>query len=425
MRATFPISIAIACFLAAPAVEAQNIPLSLFTQLADNARSAKGTIRFTLAQGSTTTRIAGTPDIQWVVQPGTSATAQFEYLDGQWKSLRLGFSNWIEASFREGTAQARRQKLTKIVFLNGQPDDYFDESEAPVGQSLAAFPEVRSHLRVPKGPASLLLAMLFAGMENSPSPQGHGLSPAAVNVQPAAGAPGVVLVLKPASVLPFSPDAAGQANSGSWLRLAEPVTVPLDELSFVPIESVIKFHLGAMSLPLTDARLAFGDTVLLPANASRISFQSLDSDSTNPDVTISIPVGSFSGRLASGSQLQLTRNALGATTFTPQPSADSRIERFTFYTRKNGTATLGASNLTFPVAGQNAAVVFDHVDTLNLTFDAAQNPTLSRSPQIGRKAGFPSRRASSRRSPPQSLAELSHWTAAASASLVAPSLRMG
>lgn len=379
MRATLAIFATLAFLLAAPAVSAApvpSIPLSLFTQLATSAQSAKGIVHFELAQGITTTRIPGTADIRWIVRSGTSATAEFEYTNGQWKSLRLSFSDWIMASFREGSVQAHRQKLSMIVFKNGQPDDYFDDGAQPVGLSLSAFPEVRSHLRVPSGPASLLLASLFVGMKNSPSQPGQGLSPVAVTIQSPGPVAGVVLVLKPGSLLPFSQDPPGQPGAGSWLRLAEPATVSFTALSFIPIESVIKFQLGALATQLADARLSFGGSVLLASNASRIAIDSLDSDTSNPDAAIAIKSGAFSGRLASGSQLQLTRNALGATTFVPQPSGDARIERFVLLIRKNGAGTLTATNMTVPVAGQRATVVFDHLDALTLTIDSTQSPTL-------------------------------------------------
>ena len=376
---TWLLTLALGSVLSVPSFCApdQNIPLTLYTQLASSAQSAKGSVSFALGQGMTITRIPGTADIKWIVPRAITATAEFEYVDGQWKSLRLSFSDWIEASFREGTVEAQRQKLSAIVFENGGPDDYFDEGDQPVGRSLSAFPEVRSHLRVPNGPASLLLANLFAGMERSPSPINQGLSPTTVTIQTNGKSTGVTLVAKSQSVLSLSSDPPGDLGTGSWLRLGAPTSISITTLSFIPIESVIQFQLGFVSTALANARLGFGDTALVPSADARLSFDGLDANSTKPDAVLTITAGSFLGKLGGGTAIQLTRNSLGATSFAPRPLADSSIKQFTLSVQRNGIGTLAASHMTVPVGGQNAAVVFDHLDMLALNFNSSTNPILS------------------------------------------------
>lgn len=354
----------------------RSIPLTLYTQLASTAQSAKGAVHFTLAQGVTTTRIPGTPDIQWIVRPGISATAEFDYVDGHWKSLRLSFSDWIEASFREGTVEAHRQKLTAIAFDNGVPNDYYDEEAQPVGRSLSEFPEVRAHLRILNGPASILLGTLFAGLSQSPSLPNQGLSPTSITIEPGEREPGAALVLKSQSLLSLSQDSPGDIAAGSWIRLGAPTAVSITSLRFDLTESVIGFHVASFSATLSDARLGLGDTVLVPAGG-QITFNSVDADSTKPDEALNITAGAFAGKLGAGSVVQLTRNSLGATSFVPQPSIDASIGGFSLSIRGDGVGTLTAHSVTIPVGSESAVVVFDHTDMLKLSINPTQNPVLS------------------------------------------------
>lgn len=366
----------------ASAVSVHQAPNStrFYRSLAAGIGAAKGEMLLKLREGPSVTRVDGTLDIQWFVQPGTQAKVKLNYVDGPgegWKSLSMNFGpRPLVISFRAGRVDARRSLVSRIDFRkNGEPLEYYDDTGHPIGLAFSQFPEIRQHLKIPNGPASLFQGRPFAGLTASPLLGGGGLAVRQVLIPAEVRArQGALVKLRPQAVLNFMPGRSGGADPGDFVRLLEACELTINTLSYSPDEGQVEGSLGPATLVIDEGHLGASDTVLKPGQGSALHFDRLSFNSAErPGVAAAVIFsgGSLVGTMRGGSRIEIARNARGASLVEINTSEPVRIGELSLRYGENLISTMAVDGAVIPVAGARGQISFDEKNFLDVRFQSA------------------------------------------------------
>jgi hypothetical protein len=367
------------------AIDPARVPnaTSFYRSMAAGVSAAKGELLFKLRDGLTVTRVPGTPDIRWFVEPGTQVLVKLHYEDGPnagWKSLSMNFgSHPLVVSLGEGRPGARRQEITSIEFRrNGEPDEYYNGRE-PIVRSLSDFPEIRQHLRIPNGPSSIFLGLPFAGMAASPSPDGGGLAVREVLI-PAEGSRQhlTTVRLPPHTAITLMPGGQSDAAPRDFVRLSQPCDLTISSLSYKPDDSQTEGVLGPLTFVTEDGRIGASDTIFNLWSGDTLSFQAaLFSSVERPGTATGVNLvgGSLSGIMRSGSRVEIARTSRGASLLSLNQYEPVSLQGLHLSFKDTLVESIKADSAVFPVTGASGEISFDDENFLKVHFQST--PSLS------------------------------------------------
>jgi hypothetical protein len=365
---------------------AQNtfVSTQFYLSLAKGVGPAKGEVHFKLAPGSTISRIAGTRDIRWTVQTETEVKVKFEYRGATqgWKNLRMDFGpDPIVASFREGTPEKLRQEITRIDFrTNGEPLEYFDEFNQPIGNALSHYTEVRKHLKIPNGASSLLIGQPFAGVSQPSSGSGSGLIVQQLTIPLAPDSEHRTNVtLQPNTELVFGGGEVGGSNPKNFIRLKDPTSIEVASVIYRPDGTLTKGSVGNVKLVVEEGNLRAANASLSLALDHSVEFEGINFSSVadptiNPSVIAS--GGKFSGRLKSDSRIEIARTEHGPALVEVNTAESANFQGLKLISSDDKSFTIEVQSGALPITGSKAEVQFDSKNYFNFQFKNSPSLTL-------------------------------------------------
>lgn len=380
------------------------VALNFYRSLAVAIGSAKGNLEFSFYGGTTVTKVAGTSNIKWIVPTGTKGLVKFEYgteIDERWEQLTITFSPGpITVLFREGRVDFKRHQLSSIKFRSsGEPLEYFDENNSPIGLALSQFPEVRRHLFVPNGATSLLLGEPFTGLLQTDDSQNTGLNVREVNLLPFE----VVNDETTASLKPQSEIVISQMNASgekNWFRVQSISNFSFNSLSYQKNSSRVIGSLSAFQGSLAEAHFMAGDTNFNLSNRTSFEYDNVifsTNETVNTETGVSFINGRINGIATADSAITISQTEKGVSKLKLSRSNSLTLENVTLVCSETGVNRISVNNSVLPLEKLSNEIAFDNNNYLQLNFiGTAPNTSISQatwetaqSPRItGQISGF-------------------------------------
>ena len=344
--------------------EANKFYLSLITATA----SGSGLLKYDFQGGQALSKIPGTLDIAWLVQPGTSASIKFEYQRSDaksWKKLQFSFDHPIAALFRQGHADAQRQEISRIEFRpNGEPLEYYDDEGQPIGLALSHFPEIRQHLQI-RGLSSLLFGIPFAGFTQSLATSANGFTVKRVLIPQDNPNALVSLTLMPASKIVLVDDGKQE----SWIKASDSAQITVSSLVYDKTGQTLDASLRPVKFNIAEGSLAAGQTSLTLGSGGTLSFEHLRFWSNKSDGIncLSATNGSFAGQLGQNSVVDIADEADGASLLDLGVAEPATLTGLTVQ-GVDDRLTIGVSKAQLPISETRGQLPFGAGNKLRVRF---------------------------------------------------------